>query len=103
MDEYPAGSLDPSIPFLLTVGVAGPSDHGAELSPQLKEQGFLLRSDLPPLETERALFFLRYLRAHDASRLPWNGRDIVKGVRHRFRIRAAARVRRSSPIACCAL
>lgn len=103
MDEYPAGSLDPSIPFLLTLGVAGPSDHGAELSPQLKEQGFLLLSDLPPLETERALFFLRYLRAHDASRLPWNGRDILKGVRHRFRIRAAATVRRSSPIACCAL
>lgn len=99
MDEYPAGSLDPSIPFLLTLGVAGSSDHGAELSPQLKEQAFLLRSSLPPLETERALSLLRYIRAHDASRLPWNGREGVKGVRHRFRIRTAARVRSSSPSA----
>ncbi|KAK1832466.1 hypothetical protein QBC39DRAFT_404859 [Podospora conica] len=91
MDEYPPGSLDPSIPFLLTLGVAGLADHGSELKPQLKEQGFLLRSDLPPLETQRALSFLRYIRAHDASHLPWSGRESVKGVRHRFRIRTAVR------------
>ena len=97
MDEYPPGSLDPSIPFLLTLGIAGSSDYGAELSPQLKEQGILIRSNLPALKTEQALALLRYIREHDASRLPWNGRDSVKGVRHRFRVRAAERVRSAYP------
>ncbi|KAK0707487.1 Gryzun, putative trafficking through golgi-domain-containing protein [Lasiosphaeris hirsuta] len=90
MDEYPAGSLDQSIPLLLTLGVSASSaPHGTELSAALKEQAVLVRSDLEPLDTEDALALLRYIQKRDASQLPCNGHDI--GRRYRFRVRTAER------------
>ncbi|KAK3349972.1 Gryzun, putative trafficking through golgi-domain-containing protein [Lasiosphaeria hispida] len=90
MDEYPAGSLDQSIPLLLTLGVSASSaPHGTELSAALKEQAVLIRSDLDPLDTEDALALLRYIQERDASQLPCNGRDTTR--RYRFRVRTAER------------
>jgi len=94
MDEYPKGSLDSSIPLLLTLGVGAGSDHGTELDATLKEQGVLIRSAVSPLVTEQALGLLRYIQEHDASRLPGTGREAAAGARYRFRVRTAERVRR---------
>ena len=92
MDEYPAGSLDHSVPFLLTLGVSARTSHGAQLSAALKEQAVLVRSDLAPLDTDQALALLRYIQARDASQLPCSGRETAR--RYRFRVKTAERVRR---------
>jgi len=111
MDDYPKGSLDPGIPLLLTLGVAAGSGSGAgagsnqshgagldELDASLKEQAVLIRSEIEPLDTEQALALLRYIQEHDAARLPWKGRETPAGgggLRYRFRVNSAERVRRS--------
>ncbi|KAK3316352.1 Gryzun, putative trafficking through golgi-domain-containing protein [Apodospora peruviana] len=96
MDEYPAGSLDHSIPFLLTLGVAaGASDasgatYDSALSPLLlKEQAILIRSEAPALDNDQAHALLRYIQEHDASDLPCNSRETSR--RYRFRVRTAER------------
>jgi len=109
MDDYPQGSLDPAIPLLLTLGVAAGSgsdqrnqSHGAGLDgldASLKEQAVLIRSGIEPLDTEQALALLRYIQEHDAARLPWKGRETPLGgggLRYRFRVSSAERVRSSS-------
>ncbi|KAM7224000.1 trafficking protein particle complex subunit 11 [Rhypophila decipiens] len=93
MDEYPPGSLDHSVPFLLTLGVTSGKDNAATydsaLSPILKEQAILIRSELPALGDDTAHALLRYIQEHDASGLPCNGKEITK--RYRFRVRSAER------------
>ncbi|KAK0641083.1 Gryzun, putative trafficking through golgi-domain-containing protein [Cercophora newfieldiana] len=91
MDEYPKGSLDPSIPLLLTLGVAGGSDHGIELDTALREQGVLIRSEAAPLDSEQALGLLRYIQDHDLSRLPPTSPEPIAALRYRFRVRTAER------------
>ncbi|KAK0617102.1 Gryzun, putative trafficking through golgi-domain-containing protein [Immersiella caudata] len=91
MDGYPKGSLDPSIPLLLTLGVAAGSDHGTELDAALKEYGVLIRSEVAPLDTEQALGLLRYIQEHDASRRVKSGPDGTTNPRYRFRVRTAER------------
>jgi hypothetical protein len=97
MDDYPNGSLNPSIPLLLTLGVAAGSDHGTELDAALKEYGVLVRSEVAPLDTEQALGLLRYIQEHDASRLAKTGPDGTTSTRYRFRVRTAERVRKAVP------
>ncbi|KAK0628924.1 Gryzun, putative trafficking through golgi-domain-containing protein [Bombardia bombarda] len=89
MDEYPAGSLDHTIPFLLALGVSASSTFDSALSPALKEQASLIRSSLPTLETDQAHALLDYIQDRDASQLPCNGRESER--RYRFRVRTAER------------
>ncbi|KAK5661982.1 hypothetical protein OQA88_10093 [Cercophora sp. LCS_1] len=91
MDEYPAGSLDPSIPLLLTLGVSGSSGDGSGLSAALKEHGVLIRSEIEPLDSEQALALLSYIQEHDASHLAWNKQESPANTRYRFRVKAAER------------
>lgn len=106
MDEYPPGSLDHSTPFLLTLGVTSGGEAVAKydtalLSPALKEQAILIRSELPALEDQTAHALLKYIQERDASGQPCNGREATK--RYRFRVRSAERVRTSLSICqgCC--
>lgn len=90
MDEYPAGSLDHSVPFLLTLGTSGDPTYQSGLSAVLKEQAILIRSELPPLDSDQAHALLRYIQNRDASNLPCNGLDAPK--KHRFHVKTAERV-----------
>lgn len=92
MDEYPAGSLDHNIPFLLTLGTRTDTPYDAGLSPALKEQAVLIRSDLPALDSHQAHALLRYIQDRDASHWPCNARDAAAR-KYRFRVKTAERVR----------
>ena len=105
MDEYPPGSLDHSVPFLLTLGTRAPSADSADstdstgtswaydarLSAALKDQAVLIRSELAPLESDQALALLRYIQERDASQVPCNSRETAAR-KYRFRTRTAERV-----------
>lgn len=96
MDEYPTGSLDHAIPFLLTLGTCTETPYDAGLSATLKDQAILIRSELPALDSDQAHALLRYMQDRDATRLPCNGRD--ESLRkYRFRIKTAERVGASIP------
>ncbi len=90
MDDYPAYSLDHSIPLLVTLGLPADSEEECALDPGLKEQAILLRSELPVVEGEDAAALSRHIRDGDASRSPWNGRDNTQ--RYKFRVHTAGRV-----------
>ncbi|SPQ26893.1 4dbfc159-2390-4c87-a938-24764c198a3b [Thermothielavioides terrestris] len=90
MDEYPAGSLDHSVPFLLALGTRTGATYDAGLSGHLKEQAVLIRSDLPPLDSDQAHALLRYIRDRDASQMPCNARD-ASVRKYRFRVKTAER------------
>ncbi|KAK3994608.1 Gryzun, putative trafficking through golgi-domain-containing protein [Cladorrhinum sp. PSN332] len=89
MDEYPAGSLDHNVPFLLTLGTSATATYDSELSPNLKDQAILIRSELPALESDQAHALLGYIQSRDASKIPCNGRDAP--TKHRFRVKTAER------------
>ncbi|KAK3381568.1 Gryzun, putative trafficking through golgi-domain-containing protein [Podospora didyma] len=89
MDEYPTGSLDQNIPLLLTLGTSARSTYDPKLSPALKDQAILIRSELPALDTVQAHALLSYVENRDASFLPANGRDGAR--RYRFRVKTAER------------
>lgn len=90
MDEYPAGSLDHSVPFLLALGTSATATYDSGLNAALKEQAILVRSELPPLDTDQAHALLRYIQSRDAANLPCNARDAP--TKHRFRVKTAERV-----------
>ncbi|KAI1416591.1 Gryzun, putative trafficking through golgi-domain-containing protein [Hypoxylon sp. FL1857] len=89
MDDYPAGSLDHNVPFLFVSGLSSASTKSALTDPVLREQGALVRSELPPIESREAKIILRCIREKDATNLPWNSRDTSR--RYKFKIRAIGR------------
>ncbi len=93
MDEYPAFSLDHSIPLLVTLGITPPSPYESGIDLLLKDDAIVLKSDIPAVDSEHAKAFLRYFQENDASGLAWNGRQTKKS--YKFRVRAAERVRTS--------
>lgn len=95
MDDYPPGSLDHNVPFLLTLGTRTDTPYDAGLPTVLKEQAVLIRSEQSPLETDQARALLRYIQDRDAAESPCNGRDAA-GRKYRFRIKTAERVRATS-------
>lgn len=102
MDEYPAGSLDHTVPFLLTLGTctATPAPYDAVLSAALKDQAIPIRSELAALDSDQAHALLRYMHDRDAARLPCNGRDEAAR-KYRLRIRTAERVGATLPAPTC--
>jgi hypothetical protein len=104
MDDYPAGSLDHSIPFLLTLGTRTATKYDSGLSAAFKEQAVLIRSELAPLESDQAHALLRYIQDRDATQLSCNARDMAAR-KYRFRVKTAERVRaqRKTPICDCTL
>jgi len=90
MDGYPTHALEHNIPLLVTLGIPPASGAEPSIDPELKEQAFLLRSNLPPLQSEAAQALRRHVEAKDAWRLPWNNRDGAR--KYKFRVRVASRV-----------
>ncbi|KAJ4419552.1 hypothetical protein N0V85_000962 [Neurospora sp. IMI 360204] len=92
MDDYPRGSLDHNIPFLLTLGVSPPnssSAHNPELSKTLQDQAIEVRSDLPTLDLPPAQALLHYIQERDASNLPCIAYE--HQLRYWFRVKSAER------------
>ncbi|ROT36632.1 hypothetical protein SODALDRAFT_315671 [Sodiomyces alkalinus F11] len=83
MDGYPAGSLDLNVPFLVVAGLTSQPPNDLPLDPQLQEQGILLRSKLPSLDTEDAKALRDYISTRDARDQPWNTQDQKP---YRFRV-----------------
>jgi len=92
MDDYPPGSLDHSVPFLLTLGTCTDTPYDAKLSHALKEQAILIRSELPALDSDQARALMRYMQDRDASNSPCNARNETTR-KYRFHIKSAERVR----------
>ncbi|OTB09584.1 hypothetical protein M426DRAFT_82129 [Hypoxylon sp. CI-4A] len=97
MDEYPTGSLDHNVPFLVVSGL-GPASRPTRSRPGpedpltaagLRDQGILVRSELPPVESPEAKTILRCIRERDATELPWNSHDTSR--KHKFKIRPIGR------------
>ncbi|KAI0839829.1 Gryzun, putative trafficking through golgi-domain-containing protein [Hypoxylon sp. FL0890] len=89
MDAYPAGSLDHNVPFLFVSGLSSAPTKSAPTDPVLREQGALVRSELPPIESREAKIILRCIRDRDATSLPWNSWDTSR--RYKFKIRTIGR------------
>ncbi|GAP88337.1 hypothetical protein SAMD00023353_3001380 [Rosellinia necatrix] len=89
MDEYPPGSLDHNVPFLVVSGLSTNPTKPLLTDPELRERGILVRSELPPVETRESRTVLRLIQEADATSLPWTSQDSSK--RYRFRIRTIGR------------
>ncbi|KAH7175586.1 Gryzun, putative trafficking through golgi-domain-containing protein [Dactylonectria macrodidyma] len=88
MDGYPAGSLDHNVPFLVAAGLNSETNE-LPLNAELRDQGILLRSELPPLETKEAEVLAQYFEEIDAQGKSWSG--VEREETHRFRIRTLGR------------
>ncbi|RYP12226.1 hypothetical protein DL767_011431 [Monosporascus sp. MG133] len=89
MDEYPRGSLDQSVPLLLVSGLTSAPTKPLLTDAALREQSTLIRSELPPIDSQEAKTILSYIQEKDAAGLPWNPRASAK--RYRFRVKTIAR------------
>ncbi|KAM0331549.1 hypothetical protein ACHAQA_003227 [Verticillium albo-atrum] len=89
MDGYPAGSLDHNLPFLVVAGLTEAPANELPLDAELKDQGVLLRSELPSLETKEAEALKEYIVSQDARDQPWNPQLATKP--YKFRVGLAGR------------
>ncbi|KAI1177997.1 Gryzun, putative trafficking through golgi-domain-containing protein [Nemania sp. FL0916] len=91
MDDYPDGSLDHNIPFLVVSGLGANLNGPLLTDPELRERGILVRSELPSINIDgrEARTILRAIREADATELPWRPREGSR--RHRFKIRTVGR------------
>ncbi|CRK19968.1 hypothetical protein BN1708_003255, partial [Verticillium longisporum] len=84
MDGYPAGSLDHNLPFLVVAGLTEAPVNALPFDNELKDQGVLLQSQLPSLETKEAKALREYIASQDAADQPWNPQLATKP--YKFRV-----------------
>lgn len=89
MDVYPEGSLDHNVPLLVVSGLNGSAPE-PPLGGELKDQGILVRSSLPPLETREAAFVEQHLQQVDEKGRSWVA--VRTDEPYRFRIKSVGRV-----------
>ncbi|KAI0113252.1 Gryzun, putative trafficking through golgi-domain-containing protein [Daldinia grandis] len=92
MDDFPAGSLDHNVPFLVVSGLGNASSSSTKsflADPSLREQSILVRSELPLIESREAKIILRCIQEKDATDLPWNSRDASR--KYKFKIDTVGR------------
>ncbi|ORY61199.1 Gryzun, putative trafficking through golgi-domain-containing protein [Pseudomassariella vexata] len=89
MDKYPRGSLDHNLPLLVVSGLSTGPTKPLLTDPDLREQGVLIRSEIPPVESREAKTILQYVQETDATHLPWHSRDVSR--KHKFKIRTIGR------------
>ncbi|CAJ2505284.1 Uu.00g126780.m01.CDS01 [Anthostomella pinea] len=89
MDEYPSGSLDLNVPFLVVSGLSTSHSKPLLTDPDLRERGILIRSELPPVDSQEAKAVLHHIQEADAANLPWSARDSSK--RYRFKVKTIGR------------
>lgn len=89
MDGYPAGGLDHNVPLLV---VSGLNDASPELplGGELRDQGILLRSELPTLETKESKALEAYFEEVNEKGNSWVG--VERDEPYRFRIKTIGRV-----------
>lgn len=90
MDGYPAGSLDHNLPFLVVAGLTEAPVNALPFDNELKDQGVLLQSQLPSLETKEAKALREYIASQDAADQPWNPQLATKP--YKFRVAFTGRV-----------
>ncbi|KAK7942816.1 uncharacterized protein PG986_011929 [Apiospora aurea] len=88
MDDYPAGCLDHNAPLLVVSGLGTGATKPLLADPDLKEQGILIRSELPPIDGREAKAILHYIQEADATSWPWNPTETKK---YRFKIKTIGR------------
>ncbi|KJZ78469.1 hypothetical protein HIM_01860 [Hirsutella minnesotensis 3608] len=88
MDGYPEGCLDHNVPLLVASGLSAkePRPH---LQGELRNYGFLLKSDSPVVEGKVADFVNRYFAQIDAHGASWT--SVSRDEPFRFRIRTIGR------------
>ncbi|KAI1074168.1 Gryzun, putative trafficking through golgi-domain-containing protein [Whalleya microplaca] len=89
MDDYPEGSLDHNVPFLVVSGLNSNPTKPLLVDPNLREQSILIRSELPPIDGRVARTVLRCIQDTDATNLPWNAHDNPR--KCKFKVRTIGR------------
>ncbi|OGM43758.1 hypothetical protein ABOM_006876 [Aspergillus bombycis] len=81
MDAYPEDYVAHNLPFILLSGLEPDSEDGSRPScteyPLLHEKGVHIYSDLPPLSGSTAEELREILLAEDASRTPWEAKEVI--------------------------
>lgn len=88
MDGYPAGSLDHNVPLLVASGLSS-KPPVLELEGELKDQGILLESELPPLGSKEAEVLGAYFEELDAQGASWT--SLSREEPYQFRIKLVGR------------
>ncbi|KAM0278999.1 hypothetical protein ACHAQH_004867 [Verticillium albo-atrum] len=89
MDGYPAGSLDHNLPFIVVAGLTKAPANELPFDNKLKDQGVLLQSELPCLQTKESEALREYIVSQDASDQPWNPQLVTKP--YKLRVALAGR------------
>lgn len=90
MDGYPSGSLDHNVPFLVACGLTS-ADQESSLSGDLKDQGILLESELPPLDTDESKALAAHFEKVDEEGHSWAA--VERDELYKFRVKSVGRVR----------
>ncbi|KAJ6442118.1 glutathione transferase omega-1 [Purpureocillium lavendulum] len=88
MDGYPAGSLDHNVPLLVASGLNSAAPE-LQLDGELKDQGILLKSELPPLESQEADVLGEHFAEIDSHGKSWT--SVARDEPYRFRVRTVGR------------
>ena len=94
MDGYPPGSLDHNVPFLVACGLT-PTAHEPSLPDDLEEQGIVLESELPPLDTRESKVLAEHFEKVDKEGHSWAG--VERDELYKFRVKSVGRVRNARP------
>lgn len=89
MEGYPAGSLDHNVPFLVASGL-NVAVNELPLDAELRDQGILLRSEIPPLESREGEVLERHFGDIDSNGRSWHG--VEREEPYRFRVKTVGRV-----------
>ncbi|KAI1337021.1 Gryzun, putative trafficking through golgi-domain-containing protein [Xylariaceae sp. FL0016] len=89
MEAYPEGSLDQNVPFLVVSGLSTGATKPLLTDPDLREQGILVRSELPPIEGNEAKTILQSIEEVDITGRSWSPRD--SSTRYRFKVKTIGR------------
>lgn len=89
MDAYPLGTLDHNVPLLVASGLTSRSAQ-TELEESLRDSTAVLRSDMPPLDTQEAKILEDYFSQTDQRGKSWT--SVSRDEPFRLRITSVGRV-----------
>ncbi|PHH81460.1 hypothetical protein CDD82_740 [Ophiocordyceps australis] len=84
MDGYPQDSLEHNVPFIVASGL-----NSTEWHQQVENQGILIKSDLPPLDGDKAIALQEYLGQVDDRGKSWT--CVSREEPFRFRVKTGGR------------
>lgn len=89
MDDYPEGSLDHNVPFLVASGLS-PAESRLDLPTGLTSYSQLVKSSLPLLDTKESQILDKYLNEVDARGKSWT--SVPREEPYRLRVKTVGRV-----------